>query len=81
MVFIRDNHSGHEFVMVHRDYPQAHSNVLCHAKRRYPTPNYTVHTCYSENELQGMLKDMKSYNQSGAQVPMVGRLTPRRHAS
>ena len=61
ITFIRNNHTGEEFVASAKAWPGAHENVLRQQHRKYPEPLYTVHTAYTEKELEDILETIRRW--------------------
>ena len=55
IIFIRNNKNAEEFIATRRAHAGAHKDVMEAMALRYPTPQYVVHTCYTDAELQDIL--------------------------
>ena len=60
ITFIRDNEKNTEFVSCKQG--TNHHDILIYEEKRYPEPRYTVHTCYSEQELENILENLRRWS-------------------
>ena len=72
IIFVRDNRTGAEFIATRRDLAGLHDKVCAITARRYPAPDYTVHTAYTEVELKNILSEIQRW--TGQTAPSVTAL-------
>lgn len=70
ITFIRNNNTGEEFISTAKAYSGAHMAVLKQQEHKYPKPNYTVHTAYTEKELEDILETIRRWTGDSTPEPM-----------
>lgn len=58
ITFIKNNETGEEFISMRKALTGAHDNVLRQEQLKYPTPQHTVHTTYTDLELRDILETL-----------------------
>lgn len=61
IIFVLNVRTGEEFVGTYRALPSQHKQVMDFARRKYPSPDYRVHTTYTEQELQNVLSSVERW--------------------
>ncbi len=81
IVFIRKMDTGEEFVSAHMAESNNHEIVLSAIRQKYPSPNYMVHTTYTEDELGDILESMNRWCGDAAinQTTKAGSVTSFRN--
>lgn len=67
ITFIRENRTGGEFISTRVAKPGQHQMVLDATRRQYPAPAYTVHTTYTLQELDGIVRNIRRWTGDPAQ--------------
>lgn len=61
ITFIRNNKTREEFISTAKAPMGAHLTVLKKQEKKYPHPLYTVHTAYTEQELEDILETIRRW--------------------
>jgi hypothetical protein len=74
IIFIRNNKTTEEFVATRRAKPGEHVIVMETMVKRYPQPQFTVHTCYTDSELKDIIEMISRW--TGSTTPHMTNVTP-----
>ena len=61
ITFVRNMKTSEEFISSRRDASGKHKDVIIAEMKKYPSPEYRIHTCYTEKELHNILETLNRW--------------------